>query len=54
MTTQTQATSVTTSTEVHAPIEHAFRVFTEATRSHCVARCERNRDPARAAVGQAC
>jgi hypothetical protein len=29
MTTQTQATSVTTSTEVQAPIEHAFRVFTE-------------------------
>ena len=29
MTTQTQATSVTTSIEVHAPIEHAFRVFTE-------------------------
>ena len=29
MTTQTQATSVTTSIEVQAPIEHAFRVFTE-------------------------
>jgi len=29
MTTQTQATSVTTQTDVHAPIEHAFRVFTE-------------------------
>jgi uncharacterized protein YndB with AHSA1/START domain len=29
MTTQTQATSVTTSAEVQAPIEHAFRVFTE-------------------------
>ena len=29
MTTQTQATSVTTSVEVQAPIEHAFRVFTE-------------------------
>ena len=29
MTTQTQATSVTTSTEVQAPIERAFRVFTE-------------------------
>jgi uncharacterized protein YndB with AHSA1/START domain len=29
MTTQTQATSVTTSTEVQAPIEHAFRVFTD-------------------------
>src|SRR3984957_17071401 len=28
MTTQTQATSVTTSTEVQEPIEHAFRVFT--------------------------
>ena len=29
MTTQTQATSVTTLVEVQAPIEHAFRVFTE-------------------------
>jgi uncharacterized protein YndB with AHSA1/START domain len=29
MTTQTQATSVTTSIEVQAPIEHAFRVFTD-------------------------
>jgi hypothetical protein len=29
MTTQTQETSVTTSTEVQAPIEHAFAVFTE-------------------------
>ena len=29
MTTQTQATSVTTSTEVQAPIEHAFRMYTE-------------------------
>ena len=29
MTTQLQATSVTTQTEVQAPVEHAFRVFTE-------------------------
>jgi uncharacterized protein YndB with AHSA1/START domain len=29
MTTQVQATSVTVSAEVEAPIEHAFRVFTE-------------------------
>jgi hypothetical protein len=29
MTTQTLATSVTTSTEIQAPIEHAFRVFTD-------------------------
>ena len=29
MTTQLQATSVTTAAEVQAPIEHAFRVFTE-------------------------
>ena len=29
MTTQLQATSVTTETEVRAPVEHAFRVFTE-------------------------
>ena len=29
MTTQLQATSVTTAVEVPAPIEHAFRVFTE-------------------------
>lgn len=29
MTTHLQATSVSTSAEVHAPIEHAFRVFTE-------------------------
>ena len=29
MTTQTQATSVTTQIDVEAPIEHAFRVFTE-------------------------
>jgi uncharacterized protein YndB with AHSA1/START domain len=29
MTTQTQATSVTTSAEVQAPIEHAFQVFTD-------------------------
>ena len=29
MTTQLEATSVTTSVEVEAPVEHAFRVFTE-------------------------
>ena len=29
MTTQVQATSVTTSADVDAPVEHAFRVFTE-------------------------
>jgi uncharacterized protein YndB with AHSA1/START domain len=29
MTTQLQATSVTTAVDVQAPIEHAFRVFTE-------------------------
>ncbi len=29
MTTQQQATSVTTAVDVEAPIEHAFRVFTE-------------------------
>ena len=29
MTTQLQATSVSTAAEVQAPIEHAFRVFTE-------------------------
>ena len=29
MTTQLQATSVSTSVEVNAPAEHAFRVFTE-------------------------
>jgi uncharacterized protein YndB with AHSA1/START domain len=29
MTTQLDATSVTTSTDVEAPLEHAFRVFTE-------------------------
>ena len=29
MTTQTQATSVTTEADVDAPIEHTFRVFTE-------------------------
>jgi uncharacterized protein YndB with AHSA1/START domain len=29
MTTHVQETSVTTSTEVDAPVEHAFRVFTE-------------------------
>ena len=29
MTTQTQTTSVSTAVEVQAPIEHAFRVFTE-------------------------
>jgi hypothetical protein len=29
MTTQLDATSVTTETEVDAPVEHAFRVFTE-------------------------
>ena len=29
MTTRLQATSVTTAAEVQAPIEHAFRVFTE-------------------------
>jgi len=29
MTIQTQATSVTTTIEVRAPIEHAFRVFTQ-------------------------
>ena len=29
MTTHLQATSVTTQTEVQAPVEHAFRVFTE-------------------------
>ena len=33
MTTQLQATSVTTAVEVPAPIEHAFRVFTEGIRS---------------------
>jgi hypothetical protein len=29
MTTQLETTSVTTQTEVDAPVEHAFRVFTE-------------------------
>ena len=29
MTTQVQETTVTTAVEVAAPIEHAFRVFTE-------------------------